>query len=556
MTKQVTINCINIDKTVQVPTGSTLLEVLKTINISATYPIVVAMVNNKVESLNYEVYGNKTVQFCALNTTPAWQAYVRSLCFIMAKATNELMPDAQLAIEHSLSNGYYCRIGNKALTVEIIDKLRNKMQEYVSKGMSFVDNEIETTKVIELFKKQGEDDKVLLLETVGNLYSKYYELDGFYDYFYSCLVPSTDYLKVFELSIYNEGLILHVPDKANPSKLAVFTDQPKLFEAYKKQLDFLEVLNVSNVGDLNQAILKNKSSQIIQVAEAMQEREISNIASIISKRAAEKDLHVVMIAGPSSSGKTTFRMRLEIQLLVNLIRPIGLSLDDYFVNRVDTPKDETGDYDYESLYALDLAQFNKDLNDLMQGKKVHLPTYNFKTGEREYREGHVLQLQKGDVLVIEGIHGLNPELTASIDSSKIFKVYISALTTVSLDNHNWVSTADNRLLRRMIRDFKYRNYSPVDTISRWSKVRDGENKWIFPYQENADVTFNSAMIYELAAMRENAEKILKQVPNNKKEYAEAYRLLNLLSYFHYVEDKELPPTSLLREFLGGSSFKY
>lgn len=296
---------------------------------------------------------------------------------------------------------------------------------------------------------------------------------------YSCLVPSTAYLTVFDLSQYNGGLILHIPDKVDPSKLAVFADQPKLFKAYKKQLDFLEVLNVSNVGDLNHAIINNKTSQIIQVAEAMQEREISNIATQIAQQATEKDLHVVMIAGPSSSGKTTFRMRLEIQLLVNLIRPIGLSLDDYFVNRIDTPKDETGDYDYESLYALDLAQFNKDLNELMQGKKVQLPTYNFKTGEREYRKDNVLQLQKGDILVIEGIHGLNPELTASIDPSKIFKVYISALTTVSLDNHNWVSTADNRLLRRMIRDFAYRNYSPVDTISRWSKVREGENKWIF-----------------------------------------------------------------------------
>lgn len=536
--------------------GSTLKEVLKTLPLQEKYPIVMAKVNNKAESLNYALYGNKTVDFCSPNRMPAWRAYIRSLCFILAKATSEVFPGTQLSIEHSLSNGYYCKIGGRKLNNEDIDKLRNVMKEYVKQDLQFIEKETETTEVIEIFKKQGQHDKVLLLETVGNLYSKYYELDGFYDYFYSCLVPSTGYLQVFDLSLYNEGLILHVPDKNNPNKLGKFEDQPKLFSAYKHQLDFLEVLKISNVGDLNKAIINNKYSQIIKVAEAMQEKQISGFASEIAQKAKEKGLQIVLVAGPSSSGKTTFRMRLEVQLLVNLIRPIGLSLDDYFVNRVDTPKDESGDYDYESLYALDLPKFNQDLNDLLAGKKIQLPTYNFKTGEREYKEGNELQLHKGDVLVIEGIHGLNPELTASIDPEKIFKVYISALTTVSLDNHNWISTADNRLLRRIIRDYKYRNYSAIDTISRWGKVREGENKWIFPYQENADVTFNSAMIYELSAMREYAEKILKQVPNNKNEYAESYRLLNLLSYFHYVNDKELPPTSLLREFLGGSSFNY
>lgn len=557
MEKEIVINCKNINQKIRVAKGCSLQEILKQINLKTEYPVVVAKVNNKTESLDYQIYRNKSVDFKALNTNSAWRAYVRSLCFILSKAIDKTLPGAQLHIEHSISNGYFCKIETEQnIDQRVIDSIKKEMRGYIEQDIPFTHTELETDEVIEIFRKQGFEDKVLLLQTAGNLYSKFYELDGYYDYFFSSLVPSTGFINVFDLISYQDGLILLVPNKANPTLLEPFVEQPKLYRAYKKQLDFLRVLGIGNVGDLNLAISNNKYSSIIKVAEAMQEQQIGKIASRIANKANENDVRVVMIAGPSSSGKTTFRMRLEVQMMVNFIRPVGLSLDDYFVNRVDTPRDETGDYDYESLYALDLEQFNKDLLALLEGERVQLPTYNFKTGEREYKEGHELQLYKGDVLVIEGIHGLNPELTASIDQNQIFKVYISALTTISMDNHNWISTSDNRLLRRIIRDYKYRNYSAIDTISRWRKVRDGENKWIFPYQENADMMFNSAMIYELAAIRRYAEPILKQVPNRAPEYAEAYRLLNFLSYFNYVNDNELPPTSLLREFLGGSSFNY
>lgn len=553
----ITIKCVNNGKTLTIRKGKSLLEILDILELKTKYPFVIAKVNNKTEPLDYILYGNKTVEFNALNHSSALRAYIRSLCFLLSKAVNETFPNAQLYIEHSISNGYFCKIsGIEELKEESIQQIKNAMLKYVARDLPFVYDEIETKDVIEIFEKQGFEDKVTLLKSVNHLYSKYYELDGYCDYFFSSLVPSTGYLNVFDLIPYKEGMILLGPDKENPTKVCKFEDQPKLFNAYKKQIDLLSILGIRNVGELNMAIRQNKISSIIKVAEAMQERNISNISENIAKLAKEKEVKVVMIAGPSSSGKTTFRMRLEVQLMTNLIKPVGLSLDDYFVNRVDTPKDETGDYDYESLYALDLKQFNEDLKGLLEGKLVQLPTYNFKTGEREYKPEHKLQLKEGDVLVIEGIHGLNPELTSSIPPEYIYKIYVSALTTISMDNHNWISTSDNRLLRRIIRDYKYRNYSAIDTISRWPKVREGENKWIFPYQENADVMFNSAMIYELAVIRKYAEPILQQVPNAHKEYGEAYRLLNFLSYFHYINDHELPPTSILREFLGGSSFDY
>lgn len=556
--KDLIINCINIGKKIYVPRGTSLMEISKELNIQSTYPLIVAKVNNKTEPLDYCVYRNKTIEFKSIDSLSGWRAYVRSLFFLMAKSVNELFPKANLCIEHSLSNGYYCKISAFSNPSKAdIEKIKEKMKFYVEKNLPLKHNEIETKDLIDIFEKQGFNDKVTLLKTIKKLYSTYYELDGYYDNFYSCLVPSTCYLDTFDLKPYKDGMILLVPDKQQPATIRPFVDQPKLFNAYREQLDFLDILGINDIGELNLAIEHNKISSIIRVAEAMQEKNISNIAENIAKKAKEKGLKVVMIAGPSSSGKTTFRMRLEVQLLTNLIRPVGLSLDDYFVNRIDTPRDETGDYDYESLYALDLEKFNKDLIDLLEGRPVQLPSYNFKTGEREYKEGNELILRDGDVLVIEGIHGLNPELTSSIRSEEcIYKIYVSALTTISMDKHNLISTSDNRLLRRIIRDYKFRNYSAIDTISRWQKVRAGEDKWIFPYQENANIMFNSAMIYELAAMRKFAEPILKQVPNDSAEYSEAYRLLNFLSYFHYINDTELPPTSLLREFLGGSSFEY
>lgn len=557
MQNEVEIRCLNTNEYKKFPAGSTLLDILSQVPLKTKYPVMVAKVNNKAEALDYRVYGNKSVEFITLDTSMGMRTYVRSLCFIMAKAVDEVLPKVQFNIEHPLSKGYFCKIWSETpITQDLVDKIKAKMREYIKADMPFVGKEIETTEVVKLFREQGFDDKALLVETTGALYSKYYELDGYIDYYYGTLVPSTGYLDLFELEIYKDGLLLRIPNRTNPVELEEYVQQDQMYQAYKDQLDFLAVLGLDNVGDLNAAIKKNRFSDIIKVAEAMQERTISRIAEDVANRVETDNVRVVLVSGPSSSGKTTFRMRMEVQLMVNFIKPVGLSLDDYFVNREDTPLDENGEYDYESLYSLDLAQFNEDLSRLLAGEKVHLPTYNFTTGMREYREGHELQLHKGDVLVVEGIHGLNPELTSSIPDKQKYKVYISALTAISLDNHNWIPASDNRLLRRMIRDYQYRNYSPMDTISRWASVRAGEEKWIFPYQENADAMFNSAMIYELAALRKYAEPILAEVPNNAPEYSEAHRLSKFLNYFNHINDKELPPTSLLREFLGGSSFRY
>ena len=391
-----------------------------------------------------------------------------------------------------------------------------------------------------MFRERGFEDKAILLETSGELYSKYYRMNGAVDYFYGCLTPSTGYIDLFDLELYNDGLLLRIPNRENPIELEPVIPQEKMYNVYKEHM--------------NKANQQGDMPRIIKISEAYQEKSIANIATEIASR-TENGLKVVLISGPSSSGKTTFRMRLEVQMMVNLIKPVGLSLDDYFVNRENTPLDENGGYDFESLYALDIPKFNEDLEKLLKGEEVELPVFNFTTGQREYK-GHKLQLEENSILIIEGIHGLNPELTRSIPDNLKYKVYVSALTTISLDDHNWIPTTDNRLLRRLVRDYRYRNYSAIDTISRWPSVRKGEDKWIFPYQENADVMFNSAMMYELAALRKYAEPILSQVPNNVPEYAEAHRLLKFLKYFNYISDRELPPTSLLREFLGGSSFKY
>lgn len=557
MSKDIVIHCLNIGKHLTFPAGSSLLDILEQLDLKTKYPIIVAKVNNKVEPLIYRVYGNKTVEFLSLDNTIAMRTYVRSLCFVMAKAVDNILPKVQFNIEHPLSKGYFCKIWTEEpVDQKLVDKIKAKMREYIKADLPFIAKDEETKDVARLFRNEGYTDKAILVETTGQLYSQYYELDGYIDYYYGCLVPSTGYLDIFDLEILKDGLLLRIPNREDPIKLEEYIPQPMLYQAYKDQLDFLAVLGLNNVGDLNRAIEKNRMSDVIKVAEALQERSIGRIAEDIAARKEKDDVHIVLVSGPSSSGKTTFRMRMEVQLMINFIKPVGLSLDDYFVNRVDTPRDSNGDYDYESLYALDIKQFNEDLLRLLKGEEVHLPTYNFTTGEREYKEGKVLKLHQGDMLIIEGIHGLNPELTASIPDSKKYKIYISALTAISLDNHNWIPASDNRLLRRMVRDYRYRNYSPMDTISRWPSVRAGEEKWIFPYQENADAVFNSAMIYELAALRRYAEPILARVPNSAPEYAEAHRLLKFLSYFNYIPDRELPPTSLLREFLGGSSFSY
>lgn len=552
---KVTIFCTNNNTYKDFPIGINLLNALKEFSLDNKYAFVNAKVNNKTESLNYQVYHNKTVTFVDVTQKSGMRTYVRSLCFLLAKAISEVLPEAKLNIEHPISLGYFCKIeGFSKVDTRTVEAIKSKMSEYIAQDIPFISVEEETTKVVEMFRAKGFEDKAILLETYGALYSKYYSCGETVDYFYGCLVPSSGYVNLFGLEPYNDGLLLRIPQKNNPEELEPVILQPQMYNVYKEHLEFLNIIGLDNVGDLNRANQKGKMSEIIKISEAYQEKTIAKIAHQIAVR-RDNGVRIVLISGPSSSGKTTFRMRLEVQLMVNLMKPVGLSLDNYFIDREHTPKDENGDYDFESLYALDIPKFNEDLENLLKGDKVSLPSFNFSTGKREYK-GNELQLDKNSILVIEGIHGLNPDLTAHIPNNQKFKIYVSALTTISLDNHNWIPTTDNRLLRRLVRDFRYRGYSAIDTLSRWQSVRNGEDKWIFPYQENADVMFNSAMMYEFTALRSYAEAILRQVPNNVPEYAEAHRLLRFLGYFNYMHDRELPPTSLLREFLGGSSFKY
>ena len=556
MTNTVRIHCINNNVHKEVPVGTKLVDLIDFFGIKMPYLIANAKVNNKTESLDYQVFRPRQVEFVDISDSSAMRTYIRSLCFILAKAIDDLLPNARIYIEHSVARGYYFKIQDeKPIEDEDLDKIRARMREIVDANLPFVQVEEERSKVVELFRQRGREDKALLLETSDMIYARYSKLDDYVDYFYGCLTPSSGYIQIFDIVRYNDGFLLCVPNRQNPVELEPFVRQDRLLEVYREHAKFLRISKLNNVGDLNKAKEDNKMSEVIQVAEAYQAKQIANIAEEITKKFKEEGVRVVLIAGPSSSGKTTFRKRLEIQLLVNLLRPIGLGLDDYFLNRNDTPLDQFGQLDFESLYALDLALFEKDLLALMDGKQVELPTYNFVTGQREYN-GHTLKMDENNILIVEGIHALNPELTAHIAAEKKYMVYVSALTTISLDNHNWIPASDNRLLRRMVRDARYRGYTAVDTISRWNSVRRGEEKWIFPYQENADVMFNSAMIYELAALRRHAEPVLERVPRTSPEYAEAYRLLKFLKYFNYVTDKELPPTSLVREFLGGSSFQY
>ncbi|MDR1707331.1 MAG: nucleoside kinase [Prevotella sp.] len=555
MENKVTIYCTNAASYKDVPVGSNLVQILEEFDVKSKHKIVTAKVNNKTEPLTYQVYNNKTVSFISISEPSGMRAYVRSLCFLFSRAVAEVCPNAQLLIEHPISLGYFCRINNvPVVDQDIVDAIKVKIQKYIDADIPFQCVEEETVKVVEMFRERGFEDKAILLETSGELYSKYYKMNGAVDYFYGCLTPSTGYIDLFDLELYNDGLLLRIPNRENPVELEPVIPQKKMYNVYKEHLKFLNIIGLDNVGDMNKANQQGEMPRIIKISEAYQEKAIANIAAEIASHTGN-GIKVVLISGPSSSGKTTFRMRLEVQMMVNLIKPVGLSLDDYFVNRENTPLDENGGYDFESLYALDISKFNEDLEKLLRGEEVELPTFNFTTGQREYK-GHRLQLEENSILIIEGIHGLNPELTRSIPDNFKYKIYVSALTTISLDDHNWIPTTDNRLLRRLVRDYRYRNYSAIDTISRWPSVRKGEDKWIFPYQENADVMFNSAMMYELAALRKYAEPILSQVPNNVPEYAEAHRLLKFLKYFNYINDRELPPTSLLREFLGGSSFKY
>lgn len=556
MSDQLKVYCKNIEEYIPFKGGDTLMDIYNTIADRIPERPICAHVNNKTEDLQFPLFAPKQVEFLTRQSPSGHRVYVRSLCMMLYKSVVDLFPGVRLIIEHSISRGYYCRLtGDITVNEDVVTRLKARMTELVKRDIKFERKERLTSDVIKIFEKQGLDDKVKLLRSTHELYTVYYRLDNVCDSYYGNLAPSTGMLNIFDLQLYKDGFLLLGADSSNPSMAASPIVQEKMYHAFTDYLAFNRVIGVDNVGELNEAVASKESAMLINVAEALHDKKIGRISDDISRRYAEGGARIVLIAGPSSSGKTTFTKRLAIQLMTNLLEPKMISLDDYFVNREMTPRDIDGDYDYESLYALDLETFNRDLNALIAGEEVNLPTYNFELGHRVYK-GKKLKLNSNSVLLIEGIHGLNPELTAHIDAKMKYLIYVSALTTLSIDDHNWVPTTDNRLLRRIIRDYKYRGVSATDTIKRWPSVRRGEEKWIFPFQENADAMFNSSLIFELGVMKEFADDILNGVPRDIREYAEAYRLRKLLSYFTPITDRLIPSTSLLREFLGGSSFHY
>ncbi len=558
MDNQIQVYCSNVDSYVAVSGGANLLDVYGQLKDRIGFEPISAVVNNKSEALTFPVFSPKTVEFLPVNTPGGNRTYIRSLCMMLYHSVSSLMPGARLRIEHSVAGGYYCTIEcgeERTVDAATVSAIEERMRRLVERDLPFIRCEERTERVVEIFRHQGLMDKVKLLTSLHELYTVYYNLDGLCDSYYGPLAPSTGMLRVFSLVPYNDGMLLLGPDGNDPTRPCKAEPQPKMLQAFKDYVAFNHVVGISNVGELNAAVTEGHTGRVINVSEALHNNRIASIADEITRRFRSGGARVVLIAGPSSSGKTTFSKRLAIQLMTNLIKPQTISLDDYFVDRQHTPKDSTGEYDYESLYALDLQQFNADINALIGGEEVELPYYNFATGAREYR-GNRISLSPDTILLIEGIHGLNPELTGHVSDEMKFRIYVSALTTISIDSHNWIPTTDNRLLRRIIRDAKYRGVSPTDTIRRWPSVRRGEERWIFPYQENADVMFNSALLFELGVMKDRADKLLRQVPHDVREYAEASRLRRFLNYFESISEEFVPSTSLLREFLGGSSFKY
>lgn len=555
-TDHIIVYCKNNNIHKEVKVGASLLEIYEAVGSPLKHRALCARVNNRVRSLLYRCWQPKDVEFVDYTDLSGYRAYIRSLCFILTKAVNDLFPGRLFNLEHPVSKGYFCTFADrKKISEEDIARIKKRMEEIIAADLPFVPKTTRTVDAVQMFRKSGMEDKALLLETTGMTYSSYYELDGYVDYFYGSLIPSSGFIQLFDIVSYDIGLLLRVPQLENPSELNPVIRQDMMYEAYKLHLEIQRTVGLNNVGDLNHAIQVGRTNEVVMVSEAIQEKRIATIAEKITERYCNDGVRVVLISGPSSSGKTTFCKRLQIQLITNLLHPLGISLDDYYVNREDTPRDEYGNYDFESLYAIDLPYFRSDMQRLINGEEVELPSFNFETGLREYR-GKKLKMKQNSILLLEGIHGLNPELTNNIPPERVFRVYVSALTSISLDGHNWIPTTDNRLLRRIVRDYQFRGYTAKQTISMWPNVRKGEDRWIFPYQENADEMFNSAMLYEFAALRRYAEPVLNEVLENEAEYSEAYRLLRFLRYFNYIPDNDLPGTSLLREFLGGGKFKY
>ena len=553
MKQKIQIRCKNNKKSQKVEIGSTLFDVFSSFDLKMTHGPVSARVNNKVEGMHYRVYNSKDVEFLDMNSASGSRAYTRTLFFVLCKAVQDIYPNTDVVIDIPVSNGFYVdiRLGRPVVD-EDVNILRRRMQEIIDSKMPIRRFTVPTEEAIALFQEKGDVEKVKLLRTSGSIYTTYYKIGEYVDYYYGTLLTNTSQLYLFGLEKYYDGMLLRIPSVSNPDVLGEMTRQDKMFDIFKEHHRWQEILGIRTVGDFNQAIDVGHTTDIINISEALQEKKLAKIAEEIASREGVK---LVLLAGPSSSGKTTSCKRLSIQLAVNGLKPLQISLDDYFVDRDKTPKDENGEFDFESIYALNLDLLNEQFNALFRGEEVELPKYDFPSG-KSVKSGKKLKLEPNNVLVVEGIHALNPELTAHVPEEQIFRVYASALTTILLDNHNYIPTTDNRLLRRIIRDYKYRGVSAQETIHRWPSVRAGENKWIFPFQENADAMLNTAMLYELSVLKMQAEPLLQQVPENCEEFAEAYRLLKFLKYFKGIPYNNLPPTSLLREFLGGSSFHY
>ena len=553
MEKTIQIYIRNNGQIIEAPMGATLEEIYQLSDLKMKYGPVSAHVNNKVEGMHFRAYKQKEVEFLDVTSSSGLRAYTRSLFFVLCKAVHELYDQCKVAIDIPVSNGYYVNLNiGHDVTLDDAGRIRKRMQEIIDAAMPIHRHETTTEEAIRMFDEKHNRSKVKLLKSTGRLYTTYYDIDGYIDYYYGSLLTNTSQLYLFGLEKYYDGLLLRLPSRENPEELGEMTHQDKMFGIFKEHHQWQDILGLRTIGDLNEAITQGYSPQLIMVSEALQEKKIAKIADEIAQR---KGIKLVLIAGPSSSGKTTTCKRLSVQLAVNGIKPVGISLDDYFVDRDKTPRDAKGDYDFEHLHVLNLPLLNEQLTALFRGDEVELPRYDFPTGTSQ-KSGKRLCLHENEILVVEGIHALNPELTSQIPNEQIFRVYASALTTVLLDNHNYIPTTDNRLLRRIIRDHKYRAVSAQETIRRWPSVRAGENKWIFPFQENADAMFNTAMLFELAVIKSQAEPWLEAVPENCAEHAEAYRLLKFLRYIKPIPETQIPPTSLLREFLGGSSFSY
>jgi len=552
--KQIKIVCLNNNSIKEYPIGTYLTEIIKDQQITLKFPILGARVNNEIEELSYTIYKPKVIEFFDYSNIDGLRMYIRSLSFVFIKAVKELFPQSVPKIPHSLSKGFYCEIENlsEKMNADLVSDIENKMRDLIESDIPFKHVELLTHEAIELFIENGYLDKARLFKQCPELYTSVYYLRDYVDYFYGYLVPSTGYLKVFDLMSFKSGLILRIPSQPNPKELLKGPDQPKMYEIFKEYKNWGKIIGAADVGSINEMVLRGEESELIKISEALHEKKVAQIADQIKARQTAK---FVLISGPSSSGKTTFSKRLAIQLKVAGLMPTQISMDNYFVDRDKTPKDENGEYDFESFDAIDLELFNQNCQDLLDGKEVELPEFSFQAGKRIY-DGRKIQIEKNTIIIIEGIHALNPRLTNALDQESIYKIYVSALTQVSIDSHNRIPTTDNRLIRRIIRDFQYRGYTALETLRRWPSVRKGEDKNIFPFQEECDIMFNSALPYELGVLKRYAEPLLKDIKQIEPEFSEVMRLLKFLSYFKPMHETEVPPTSILREFLSGSSFRY